>query len=135
MGYYDSSDILQYMMMQNMGGQGSDSWMALGLLAGFVIAIFYKRELVTSWLMLRMAVILFALSLVLPAFVMGVTIPIAQFSFGSNAAFESLMIQGLARCVGPTSLSISLLCLFSSVMPRRASLAPQPVHQKHPLDD
>ncbi len=135
MQFYDASEVMQFMLMQNSGGRGSDSWLALGVLAVFVIAIFYKRELVTSWIMLRMAVILFAVSLVLPAFAMGVTIPIARFSFGSNAPFESLMAQGLAGCVGPASLAISLLCLFSSVMPRRASLVPQAVPQKHPLDD
>ena len=135
MGNFDNSDMLQYMLMQNQGGGGSGSWTALGLLAGFLLVFFYKRELVTSWILLRMAIILYALSLVLPAFVMGVTIPITRFSLGNNAVFETVVVQGLASCLGPASLAISMVCFFSSVMPRRSSLVSQTIPQKHPLDD
>jgi hypothetical protein len=131
--YLDSSDLQRLLAQSDSRG---DSWLGLGLLAGYLIVALYRQEAVTSWVIFRIGTVCFAIAMVLPAFVSGVTLPIARFGLSAN--FEGLLAQGAIGCIAPASLAASLLCLLASVAPRRSTLAAQATPlapQKHPLDD
>ena len=116
---------------------GADALFSTAMLAGLWIVVLYRREAIVIPALFRIAVFTFALSIALPPFAG----PIASFVGGGpmvtpmyRGGQNSVMAVALLGGSGPLLQAISLLCAFTSVMPRTFAPRKPPAPQKHPLD-
>lgn len=132
MNYNGDPDYVRFLLMQNQS-QGN-TWLVLSLLVGFLLAVLYKREAVVSWIMFRLAAIIYAFAIVIPSLTTAlIGAAVSVFAAGGpNTEIQFALSFG--NCLGPIALAISFLCLVSSMIPSKAIRAQPIVSQKHPLD-
>ncbi len=117
----------------------SNGLMHAVFLAGMFLIVVFKRESIAIPGMFKLAYVLFAFSLVLPALLTPVVISLGGLSMRGFRAGTASDINWVASIIyngtGPALFALSLLCAFGSMFPRHLRLPPAPsAPVKHPLD-
>ena len=130
----------ELMMLRQMLG-GSSGWLEVVFLLGMFGIVLFRRESITSLGLFRLAYILFALSILLPALMTPALRNIGpmtsrMFAGRSNTMQSDIgFVAGLLLYGGgPILFAGSVICAFGSVMPRNKPVVAPPLPTKHPLD-
>ncbi len=107
-------------------------------LAGLFLIVAFRRESIAIPGMFKLAYVLFAMSIFLPA----VLAPVMNLFGDGSSRFLRVSMNAEANWVvnvvygaaGPALFALSLLCAFGSMFPRRLPLPSATAPTKHPLD-
>jgi hypothetical protein len=130
-------DYMEYMVMNRLAGQDTWTWLNAVLLAGLLVVVIVKRELIQSPGLFRAAWFLFAASLVAPPLLISVMLEVDNgFTRGGARAMDDLFVLRLLHTsLGPLFFAGSLCALISAIMPRRFGRPQKPAQETCPLDD
>ncbi|MBI3468160.1 MAG: hypothetical protein HY000_34580 [Planctomycetes bacterium] len=129
----------ELMMLRQL--MGSSGWLEVVFLLGMFGFVLFRRDSITAPGRFRLAYILFAMSILLPALLTpalgGVGGMTGRMFAGRSNTLQSdvgfvtgLVVYGS----GPILFAFSVIFAFSSLMPRKALFTEPPPPVKHPLD-
>lgn len=107
-------------------------------LAGLFLIVAFRKESIAIPGMFKLAYVLFAMSIFLPAVMLPIMNSLGGISSrtfrGPVAADVNWVVNIVYSGAGPALFSLSLLCAFGSMFPRNLRMPPAPAPTKHPLD-
>ena len=120
---------------------GESGWLQPVFLLGLFAALLFRRDCITSPGKFKLAYVLFALSLILPAVVGPVLGSAGYQSMARMFAGRAYTVQSdvgftlsvISTAGGPTLFGLSIIFALASMMPRKPPPPPAPP-AKHPLD-